>query len=183
MNIKIILFFLAVIFVFCLFGDYQNRRIEQLEKQTEYYKAKAETPRFVEKIVRDTVVITQQKIIEVPKKIYKKTTENGDLLRSVGSAPSLVMLESQLSKLAADSVKPVAKDSALHYSDAWANITFHPADTLFTYSVRDSLNILITKRYKHRFWFIRWGKKSYEINVVNFNPHSHITHLSTVAVN
>ena len=44
------------------------------------------------------------------------------------------------------------------------------------------LSLCPPKRYKHRLWFLRWGKKSYDINVLNFNPNSKITHLSTVAV-
>lgn len=182
MNWKIIVFFLAVIFAFCMYGDYQNDKIERLEKQTVYYKARSEQPRFVEKTVRDTIVIIQQKIVEVEKTEYKKTTDNIDLLRSIGSSPSLVILESKLSKQVNDTVKPTARDSVFRYVDAWAEISFRPSDSLFTYFVRDSINILITKRYKHRLWFFRWGKKSYDINVVNFNPHSKITHFSTVAV-
>lgn len=176
------LFLLLVVVAFCLFGDYQRAHIERLEKQREYYKAMAEKPRFVERVVRDTVTVVQQKIVEVDRRDYKKLTANADVLRELGSAPSLVFAESEVAKTLSDTVRPAVKDSAFHYTDAWADISFHPADTLFTYAVRDSLNILITKRYKHRFWFIRWGRKSYEVNIVNFNPHSRITHLSTVAV-
>lgn len=177
------LFLLLVVVAFCLFWDYQRAHIERLEKQREYYKAMAEKPRFVERVVRDTVTVVQQKIVEVDRRDYKKLTSNADVLRELGSSPSLVLVESDIEKTLSDTVRATVRDSLVRYSDAWAEITYQPCDSLFTYSVRDSLNILITKRYKHRFWFIHWGKKSYEVNVVNFNPHSRIVHFSTVAVN
>lgn len=182
MNRIILLSLLLAAAALCFYGNYQRGRIGRLEKQAEYYKAMAEKPRFVERTVRDTVTVVQQKIVVVDRRDYRKLTANADVLRELGSAPSLVLAESEMAKTLSDTVRAALNDSVFHYADAWADIRFRPADTLFTYAVRDSLNILITKRYKHRFWFIRWGRKSYEVNIVNFNPHSRITHLSTVAV-
>ena len=159
-----------------------SSRLDRAEKQAEYYKTMAETPRFVERTVRDTVTVVQQKIVEVDRRDYKKLTANADVLRELGSKTSLVLAESEMSKTFSDTVRPAVQDSLIRYTDAWVEISYRPLDSLFTYSVRDSINVLITKRYKHHFWFIRWGRKSYDVSIVNFNPRSRITHFSTVAV-
>lgn len=161
--------------------DYQYDKISKLQMERDYYKVTAESPNFIEKVVRDTVVITQQKIVEVAKSDYKKLTAIPDIVQSVGGTSS-VLIESNFVKEVTDTVKPILVDTVFRYSDTWANIVFHPADTSFTYNVRDSIDVLVTKRYRHKFWFLRWGKKSYYINVVNHNPHSRISYLSTVAV-
>lgn len=40
--------------------------------------------------------------------------------------------------------------------------------------MRDSLAIALKREYKHRFLFLRWGTKGYDVKVVNFNPHSSV---------
>lgn len=182
MNLKIFLIALVVIVLFFFGYDLADRKIKSLEMEVEYYRQEAKNFPYVERIVRDTVYMAQQPITELPKSDFKKQTANRDVLNEVGSSSSLVMLESKISKTFADTVKPLPINGVFHHHDHWADITFNLHDSIFVYEMRDSLNILITKRYKHRFWFIRWGKKTYDITLLNFNPHSKITYLSTVAV-
>lgn len=137
---------------------------------------------FQQIVVHDTIVVTKQVIKYIDKSDYTKTNQDKALLKKANVKPSEVLVESRVSKLLSDSVKPVMRDSVLHYADQWADISYHFKDSTFLYKVRDSVNIYITKRYKHKFLFLKWGKKSYDVVMVNHNPNSTISFLSSVAV-
>ena len=42
---------------------------------------------------------------------------------------------------------------------------------LLKYAVRDSFVTDVTRIYKHRFLWLRWGTKGYQVHHVNFNPN------------
>ena len=54
---------------------------------------------------------------------------------------------------------------------------------MLTYKARDSLQCLVARQYKHKFLWWRWGTKSYDIKVINFNPHSTLLYNSYIQVN
>ena len=68
--------------------------------------------------------------------------------------------------------KDSTENSPLVYHDAWTDIEY--LNRKLTYSMRDSLAIALEREYKHRFLFIKWGTKGYDVKVANFNPHSSI---------
>lgn len=41
-------------------------------------------------------------------------------------------------------------------------------------TIRDSVGIAVKKEYKHRFLFLKWGTKGYQVKVMNFNPNATI---------
>lgn len=137
---------------------------------------------FQQVVVHDTIVIVKQEIKYIEKSDYTKTNTDKNLLKKADVKPKEVLLEARVGKQITDSVKPVKQDSVLRYSDPWADIRYHFKDSTFLYKVRDSVNIYITKRYKHKFLFLKWGKKSYDVVMVNHNPNSTISFLSSVAV-
>lgn len=67
-------------------------------------------------------------------------------------------------------------DSIYNYKDYWTNISVNIPASNCTYNTRDSLQTYLYVKYKHYFLWWRWGKIGYNIKIVNFNPHSHITY-------
>lgn len=66
--------------------------------------------------------------------------------------------------------------SVLSYKDRWCDFTYDPTSRNLNYAVRDSLRTIVSRRYKHRFLWWRWGVKGYDIHIVNFNPHATVTY-------
>lgn len=72
--------------------------------------------------------------------------------------------------------------NCLEYSDKWATVTACFKDSTVAYSVRDSLDIVVSKVPKHKFLWWNWGTKGYKVNVVNFNPRSTVGYLEYIQV-
>lgn len=70
----------------------------------------------------------------------------------------------------------------LEYSDKWATVTACFKDSTVAYSVRDSLDIAVSRVSKHKFLWWSWGTKGYKVNVVNFNSRSTIEYLEYIGI-
>lgn len=126
--------------------------------------------------IRDTVEVVTQKVVEVEKVKSALTKEERELLKDLGLKVRELESLQQTGIVTKDTVWLVGKDSTdgspLVYHDAWTDIEYR--DKRMVYAMRDSLAIALRKEYKHRFLFIRWGTKGYEVKVANFNPHSSV---------
>ena len=126
--------------------------------------------------IRDSVEVITQKVIEVEKVKSALTKEERELLKDLGLKVRELESLQQTGIVTKDTVWLVGKDSTdgstLVYHDAWTDIEYR--DKRMVYAMRDSLAIALRKEYKHRFLFIRWGTKGYEVKVANFNPHSSV---------
>lgn len=126
--------------------------------------------------IRDTVEVVTQKVVEVEKVKSALTKEERELLKDLGLKVRELESLQQTGIVTKDTVWLVGKDSTdgspLVYHDAWTDIEYR--DKRLVYAMRDSLAIALRKEYKHRFLFIRWGTKGYEVKVANFNPHSSV---------
>ena len=126
--------------------------------------------------IRDTVEVVTQKVVEVEKVKSALTKEERELLKDLGLKVRELESLQQTGIVTKDTVWLVEKDSTdgspLVYHDAWTDIEYR--DKRMVYAMRDSLVIALRKEYKHRFLFIRWGTKGYEVKVANFNPHSSV---------
>ena len=126
--------------------------------------------------IRDTVEVVTQKVVEVEKVKSALTKEERELLKDLGLKVRELESLQKTGIVTKDTVWLVGKDSTdgspLVYHDAWTDIEYR--DKRMVYAMRDSLAIALRKEYKHRFLFIRWGTKGYEVKVANFNPHSSV---------
>lgn len=126
--------------------------------------------------IRDTVEVVTQKVVEVEKVKSALTKEERELLKDLGMKVRELESLQQTGIVTKDTVWLVGKDSTdgspLVYHDAWTDIEYR--DKRMVYAMRDSLAIALRNEYKHRFLFIRWGTKGYEVKVANFNPHSSV---------
>ena len=126
--------------------------------------------------IRDTVEVVTQKVVEVEKIKEVLSKEDKQLIKDLGMKVSELESLQKTGMETRDTVYLVSKDSTenspLVYHDAWTDIEY--LDRKLTYAMRDSLAIALKREYKHRFLFVKWGTKGYEVKVANFNPHSSV---------
>ena len=84
-----------------------------------------------------------------------------------------------------DSVPTISTDSTqktqpeqYNYHTKWIDV--ETAGDSLRIRTRDSVTVFITKIYRHRFLFWKWGTKGYNVDIVNHNPHSSITYQKTI---
>ena len=142
---------------------------EELAKQQQYVPLDRDT-------IRDSVEVITQKVREVEKIKEVLSKEDRQLIKDLGMKVKELESLQKTGMETRDTVILVEKDSTenspLVYHDAWTDIEY--LDRKLTYAMRDSLAIALKREYKHRFLFIKWGTKGYDVKVANFNPHSSI---------
>ena len=72
------------------------------------------------------------------------------------------------------SVSVTPSNPVYTYSDKWLSLRIDISKRECQYSSRDSLTTIVSRIYKHRFLWWRWGTKGYDVRIVNFNPHSQV---------
>lgn len=77
---------------------------------------------------------------------------------------------------------PNTVDSVFSYQDKWLFLHIDIPARLCHYASRDSLTTIVSRTYKHKFLWWRWGTKGYQVQIVNFNPHSRINYSRYVEV-
>lgn len=151
---------------------------EELARQQQYVPLNRDT-------IRDSVETITQKIVEVEKIKEVLTDEDRKLLKDAGIAAKELISLQKTGMVTSGDVMMSSRDTAayskdaaaesgdtLFYKDAWAEFEFY--NRRLRYSVRDSLAIAVKKEYKHRFLFLKWGTKGYQVKVMNFNPNATI---------
>ena len=167
---KILFLLVIVLLSGCNKYKKENERLrEELAKAQQYVPLKRDT-------IRDTVEVVTQKVVEVEKIKEVLSKEDKQLLKDLGMKVKELESYQKTGIETRDTVILVEKDSTknspLFYHDAWTDIEYQ--NRKLVYSMRDSLAIALKKEYKHRFLFIKWGVKGYDVKVANFNPHSTI---------
>lgn len=71
---------------------------------------------------------------------------------------------------------PNTADSVFSYQDKWLSLHIDVPARLCQYTSRDSLTTIVSRTYKHKFLWWRWGTKGYQVQIINFNPHSRINY-------
>ena len=148
----------------------ENERLrEELAKQQQYVPLQRDT-------IRDSIKVITQKVREVEKIKEVLSKEDRQLIKDLGMKVKELESLQKTGMETRDTVILVEKDSTenspLVYHDAWTDIEY--LNRKLTYAMRDSLAIALKREYKHRFLFLRWGTKGYDVKVVNFNPHSSV---------
>ena len=142
---------------------------EELARQQQYVPLQRDT-------IRDSVEVITQHVREVEKIKEVLSKEDKQLIKDLGMKVSQLESLQKTGIETKDTVflekKDSTEDSPLVYHDAWTDIEY--LNRKLTYSMRDSLAIALEREYKHRFLFIKWGTKGYDVKVANFNPHSSI---------
>ena len=122
--------------------------------------------------IRDSVPVVKQRVIEIDKTDYKQLEEDKKLIKDLGLKIDQLVSENKMLREAKDSVLLKAvNDSVFAYHDHWADFEYLTRQQLLKYAVRDSFITDVTRIYKHRFLWWRWGTKGYQVHHVNFNPN------------
>jgi len=164
-----------------LYGAYKKQRAEQnlqeqLNKlQLQYAPAERDT-------IRDSVKVVTQKVIMMPPDEYKKFAADRKMLKDLNIKVSQIMADQRTSVVTEGSVKTLRENSLYKYSDKWLSVQLNTADSMLTYRARDSLQCLVTRNYKHRFLWWKWGTDGYNIKMINFNPNSTILYNNYIQV-
>lgn len=122
--------------------------------------------------IRDSIPVTSQRVVEIDKTDYKQQLADKQLIKDLGLKVEQLVSENKMLREAKDSILMKAvNDSVFAYHDHWADFEYLTRRQLLRYAVRDSFVTTVSRIYKHRFLWWRWGTKGYQVHHVNFNPH------------
>lgn len=122
--------------------------------------------------IRDSIPVVKQRVVEVDKTDYKQQMADKQLIKDLGLKVDQLVSENKMLREAKDSVTLAAvNDSVFAYHDHWADFEYLTRQQLLKYEVRDSFDTKVSRIYKHRFLWWRWGTKGYQVHHINFNPH------------
>ena len=141
---------------------------EELAKQQQYVPLQRDT-------IRDSIEVVTQKVVEVEKIKEVLSKEDKQLIKDLNMKVSELEALQKIGSVTTDTVFLTVKDSTnntLYYKDAWAEFEYQ--DRKLRYAVWDSIDIAIKREFKHRFLWLKWGVKGYQVKTVNFNPNSSI---------
>ena len=126
-------------------------------------------------IIRDSIPVTQIKVVEVDRTDYRKQLADKKLIDDLNLRIREIEAENRTLLSTRDTVvlHPV-NDSVLTYSDRWNTFSYELRSRVLDWEVRDSLVTYVSSEYRHHFLWWRWGLKGYKVSHVNFNPKSRI---------
>ena len=125
--------------------------------------------------IMDSIPVWKERVVEVDKTDYKRLLADKELIKELKLKVSQIEAENRLLMGMRDTVfLHKDSDSVLRYSDKWADFAYYEDKKKLEYSVRDSLTTFISREYKHRFLWFKWGTKGYNVHHVNHNPRFHI---------
>lgn len=75
-----------------------------------------------------------------------------------------------------------SQDTLIAYTDKWISLSVNIPQRQCMYETRDSLTTIVSRAYKHKFLWWRWGTKGYDVQIVNHNPHSKVRYSRYVEV-
>lgn len=133
--------------------------------------------------IHDSIPVWKERIVEVDRTDYKKLLADKELIRDLRLRVSQIESENQTLLSTRDTVvlQPL-NDSILAYSDKWFSFSYELKSRVLDCEVRDSLTTYVTREYKHRFLWFRWGTKGYNVYVVSHNPRCKIEYNKYIKV-
>jgi hypothetical protein len=125
--------------------------------------------------IHDSIPVAQVRVVEVDKTDYKAQLADKKLIKDLQLRIKEVESENRTLLSTRDTVvlNPL-NDSVLTYSDKWNSFSYELKSRVLDWEVRDSLVTFVTSEYRHHFLWWRWGKRGYNVSIVNFNPKSRI---------
>lgn len=135
------------------------------------------------RLLHDSIPVVSSGVVEQTKKEFKKTQKKTvQTAKELGIKPKDITTAADIGVKTEGVIKYVLKDSTFDYRDEWAYFHLSTKDSSFNYAVKDSLSLLINRVYKHKFLFLRWGLKGYNVTVTNFNPNGKVEYLRYIEI-
>ena len=133
--------------------------------------------------IRDSLNVVENHVLRLNiEELKELRSADAKLIKELNLRPKEVEYITTTKVVTKDSIVFVLKDSCFNYSDKWVDFYANIPDSTFTYEVRDSLSSAISRIYKHKFLWWRWGTKGYKQTIVNHNPRSKIVYNEIVKV-
>ena len=189
MNKKIFLIIAVVlaVIVLAVYSGYDSKQKEIDRLNLELAHARIYEP-VQHDTIRDTIEVATANVSTVTGSAYKKELADKQLLKDLNVSAGQVMSQDTKGISTHDTVKLVSDSShfdsfsLFSYADRWVSFHLSLRDTTLDYTVRDSLQTFVIRKYKHKFLWWKWGTKGYEVKVVSFNPHSTIEYNSYIQI-
>lgn len=129
--------------------------------------------------VQDSLPVAQTNALQVKydelKKLHLTDTQLiKDLKVRLKDAQTIHTVSSATTDTVPISPVPNTADSVFSYSDRWLQLHIDLPARLCQYTAYDSLTTIVSRTYKHKFLWWRWGTKGYQVQIVNFNPHAKV---------
>ena len=180
------LFVVLGIIVLCLViiirGTMNERALKQQVRDLQVELAHSLVPLQVDTI-RDSIPVVTQRLVEVDRTDYKKQVADAQLIKDLKLKVAQVESENAMLREIADSLQLVAiNDSLYAFHDHWADFVVNSNSGWMDYAVRDSFVTYVSRIYKHRFLWWKWGTKGYDVKHVNFNPRATVKYARTISV-
>lgn len=177
-----IIMFAAITTVAYYTEKWKQRPLEKKIQDLELQLAAAKVP-LKNDTIRDSILVQSQQVIEIDKTDYQKQLADEQLIKDLQLKVSQVVSENRMLRETRDTVYlQKESDSVFSYHDRWADFEYLVPRQLLKYAVRDSLNSNVSRIYKHRFLWWRWGTKGYQVKYVNFNPNVEIRYNQYIMV-
>lgn len=129
--------------------------------------------------VQDSLPMAQNNALQVKydelKKLHLADTQLiRDLKVRLKDAQTIHTVSSSTTDTVPIAPVPGTADSIFAYSDRWLQLHIDLPARLCQYTAYDSLTTIVSRTYKHKFLWWRWGTKGYQVQIVNFNPHAKV---------
>lgn len=143
-----------------------REQVRDLQLQLAESRQKADT--FY---IRDSVFVWKERVVEVDRTDYKSQLADKVLIKELQLKVSQLESENRTLLVMRDTiVLNQINDSILTYSDKWFSFSYDMNARVLGCEVRDSLSTFVSRDYKHKFLWWRWGTKGYSVFVFSHNP-------------
>ena len=139
--------------------------------------------------IRDSIPVWRDRPVEIDKTDYKKQLADAQLIKDLGLKIKQIEAENTMLREAHGQVTltPAVVDSSVgrtcyEYHDSWVDFCLNLDSLKMEYAVRDSFRTYVDRIPKHKFLWIRWGTKGYNLSIVNFNPNVKVKYNQTIFV-
>ena len=193
MKTKIIIYMAGVIFFLaCTIGGLwitsaeQREQLERVNRELYEWRHTGAQLQLVYDTIRDSIPVVDQAVIRATTaELRQQLLADQELIKELKLRNQQLEAVQVTGISTSDSVKATEVDhnqSVFSYSDRWADLSLSVKDSTFYYNIRDSLETILYREYKHRFLWWRWGTKGYRLKIVNFNPHARVNYNQYIRV-
>lgn len=178
----VVLGIIVICLVIVIRGTMKERALKQQIRDLQVELAHTTIPLVIDTI-RDSTTVATQRIVEVDRTDYKKQVADAELIKDLKLRVAQIESENAMLREIADSLQLVAVNDSLYaYHDHWADFVVDTKSGWMDYAVRDSFVTYVSRIYKHKFLWWKWGTKGYEVKHVNFNPRASVKYARTIKV-
>lgn len=178
----VVLGIIVICLVIVIRGTMKERALKQQIRDLQVELAHTTIPLVIDTI-RDSTTVATQRIVEVDRTDYKKQVADAQLIKDLKLRVAQIESENAMLREIADSLQLVAVNDSLYaYHDHWADFVVDTKSGWMDYAVRDSFVTYVSRIYKHKFLWWKWGTKGYEVKHVNFNPRASVKYARTIKV-